>query len=120
MHVLLAISRHGAHTPHGVGVGPFTQLSILATMRAVEVLPVPRAPQNSSACGTRFISMALHKARAMCSWPTSSDSMAGRYLRARTRYAILNPQTRSSTRNTKGPENRGLLLIHVQGWRHTA
>ena len=35
-----------SQTSQGVGVGPFTQLSALARMRAVEVLPTPRAPVN--------------------------------------------------------------------------
>ncbi len=29
---------------HGLGVGPCSQLSALARMRAMEVLPVPRGP----------------------------------------------------------------------------
>ena len=35
-----------SHWSHGVAVGPFSQLSALARMRAVEVLPTPRAPVN--------------------------------------------------------------------------
>ena len=36
----------GSRFHHRVGVGPFTQLSALAKMRADEVLPTPRAPVN--------------------------------------------------------------------------
>ena len=41
-----AISRQESHSPQGVTVGPWTQLSALARMRAVVVLPTPRAPEN--------------------------------------------------------------------------
>ena len=35
-----------AHVPQGSGVGPFAQLSALAKIRAVVVLPVPRGPMK--------------------------------------------------------------------------
>ena len=38
------IALQAAHVPHGCGVGPFSQLSALAKMRASVVLPVPRGP----------------------------------------------------------------------------
>ena len=38
-----ADTRQMSHSLHGVGVGPCTQLSALARIRAVEVFPVPRA-----------------------------------------------------------------------------
>ena len=38
--------RQMSQASHGVGVGPFSQLSAFARMRAVEVFPVPRAPVN--------------------------------------------------------------------------
>ena len=41
-----AISLQLAQTPHGVVVGPWTQLRQRATMRATVVLPVPRCPEN--------------------------------------------------------------------------
>ncbi len=37
-------SLHDWHSPHGVGVGPFAQLSERAMMRALEVFPHPRGP----------------------------------------------------------------------------
>ena len=40
------IARQMSQRSHGVGVGPVTQLSALARMRAVLVLPMPRAPVN--------------------------------------------------------------------------
>jgi hypothetical protein len=35
-----------AQTPHGSGVGPDSQFSDRARMRALEVLPQPRGPLN--------------------------------------------------------------------------
>ena len=40
------ISRHETHSPHGVGVGPRSQLRARASRRAALVLPVPRGPLN--------------------------------------------------------------------------
>ena len=41
-----ASSTQESHTPHGFGVGPCSQLSERARMRALEVLPQPRGPLN--------------------------------------------------------------------------
>ena len=41
-----AISVHEMHSPHGVSVGPFSQLIQRARMRASVVLPVPRGPRQ--------------------------------------------------------------------------
>jgi hypothetical protein len=41
-----ATAKQLAQRSQGVGVGPFSQLSALARMRAAEVLPTPRAPVN--------------------------------------------------------------------------
>ena len=35
-----------SHWLQGIGVGPFSQFSALARIRAAEVLPTPRAPVN--------------------------------------------------------------------------
>src|ERR1051325_9955281 len=45
-----AISTHASQTPHGSAVGPLTQFSARARMRAVVVLPDPRCPANTNAC----------------------------------------------------------------------
>src|SRR5271166_1425256 len=42
-----AISLQESHTPHGSGVGPFTQFSAFARMRAAVVFPTPRAPEKN-------------------------------------------------------------------------
>ena len=39
-----AIETHAWQTLSGVAVGPVSQLSALARIRAIEVLPVPRGP----------------------------------------------------------------------------
>ena len=83
-----AISWQKSHTPQGSAVGPFSQHSALARMRAALVLPTPRAPVNRKAWWTRFWAMALVNVRATCSCPTSSAKRWGRYFRARTRYDI--------------------------------
>ena len=41
-----AIARQDSHSPHGLSVGPLTQLSERARIFAIEVLPVPREPTN--------------------------------------------------------------------------
>ena len=35
-----------SHTSHGVDVGPLSQTKDFAKIRAVEVLPLPRSPEN--------------------------------------------------------------------------
>jgi hypothetical protein len=44
-----AISTHGSQTPQGSAVGPFSQHSAFARMRAALVFPTPRAPVNRKA-----------------------------------------------------------------------
>ena len=39
-----SISTHAGQTPHGVAVTPFTQFRLLARIRAIVVLPMPRVP----------------------------------------------------------------------------
>ena len=41
-----AIVTQASHSPHGVRVGPCTQLRERARIFAIEVLPVPREPTN--------------------------------------------------------------------------
>ena len=41
-----AIVTQDSQSPHGVRVGPLTQLSERARIFAIEVLPVPREPTN--------------------------------------------------------------------------
>src|SRR5690606_39736192 len=41
-----ASATHESHCPHGSGVGPCSQLSERARIRALDVLPQPRGPLN--------------------------------------------------------------------------
>ena len=81
-----AISWQMSQTPQGSAVGPFSQESALARMRAALVFPTPRAPVKRKAWWTRFWAMAFDSVRATCSCPISSENRCGRYFRARTRY----------------------------------
>ena len=80
-----AISTQGVQTPHGSAVGPFSQLSALATSRAVVVFPTPRGPVNRKACASWPVRSALDSVRTTCSCPDICPKRWGRYLRARTR-----------------------------------
>src|SRR5436853_369819 len=55
-------------------------------MRAVVVFPTPRTPVRIQACGMRPVSNALEMVRTIASCPIRSAKVAGRYLRASTRY----------------------------------
>ena len=54
-----AISRQASHMPHGSAVGPFSQFSARARIRAVVVLPTPRGPAKTNDCAIRPLSIAL-------------------------------------------------------------
>ena len=62
-----AIVRQELHSPHGDVVGPLTQLSAFATIRAMDVFPVPRGPANRYACRTWSRSIALRSVRTTAS-----------------------------------------------------
>ena len=79
-----AISTQASHSPHGSAVGPLTQLSARARMRAVVVLPQPRGPANTNACAMRPLAIALRSVRVTACCPTTSSNRCGRHLRART------------------------------------
>ena len=69
----------------GIGAsGPFTQFSARARMRAVVVLPTPRAPANTNACASRPLASALRSVVVTCCCPTTSSKRCGRHLRAST------------------------------------
>ena len=67
-----------------IGVGPFSQLSARARIRAVVVLPTPRGPANTNDCAMRPLLMALASVRVTAGWPTTSSNCCGRHLRAST------------------------------------
>ena len=67
-----AIARHAWQVLSGVGVGPCSQFSALARMRASEVLPVPRGPANRYAWRICPCEIAFCSVRTTASWPTTS------------------------------------------------
>src|SRR5215472_12885622 len=81
------ISWQFTHALHGVGVGPRSQLSALASTRAAVVLPTPRTPVKRKACATRPARIAFASVRETCSCPTRSSNVCGRQRRADTTYA---------------------------------
>ena len=76
-----AIATQAWQVLSGVAVGPCSQLSAFARMRAMDVLPVPRGPEKRYACRTRPAAMAFFSVRTTASWPTTSSKSAGRYVR---------------------------------------
>src|SRR5690349_10869177 len=103
---------HELHSPHGSGVGPFTQFSERARMRADDVLPQPRGPLNRYAWFTRPADKATRRGSVTCSWPTTSENVAGRYLRYR---ASATPQTvpvgTDTKRGPRAPTRARLSLL---------
>jgi hypothetical protein len=79
------MSTQGGHARQGLAVGPFSQLSAFARMRALVVLPTPRTPVNRNACATRPCAIAFSSVRLTCPWPTRSLKVCGRHLRASTK-----------------------------------
>src|ERR1700732_5216868 len=69
--------------PHGLAVGPWAQFSDRAKMRADDVFPQPRGPENRYAWLIRPASRAMDSGSVTCSCPTTSANDAGRYLRYR-------------------------------------
>ena len=65
--VLEAISTQAGHSPQGVTVGPLAQLSALARIRAVEVLPTPRTPEKRKAWAVRSCSIEFRNVRVTVS-----------------------------------------------------
>ena len=77
-----AMATQFSQVPSGSPSAPRSrQLSALARMRAVVVLPVPRGPEKRYAWPTRPSRTALRSAVVTCSWPTSSSNRCGRYFR---------------------------------------
>ena len=56
-----------SQTPHGSGVGPRSQFSDRARMRALEVLPQPRGPLNRYAWWIRSLVSACRSGPVTCS-----------------------------------------------------
>ena len=98
-----AISTQASHSPHGSGVGPFTQLSARARMRAVVVLPQPREPGKHE---------------------RMRDAAAGDRVAQRTRHRLLpddvveplrTPLARENLVGHREAEERGMESVEVDG-----
>src|ERR1700758_5229186 len=76
-----ASATHDSQTPHGLAVGPCAQFKDRARMRADEVFPQPRGPENKYAWLIRPASREMESGSVTCSCPTTSAKVAGRYLR---------------------------------------
>ncbi len=80
-------ARHESHSlqasPSGVRC---SQLMVLANMRAQEVLPTPREPQNRYECARRFVATAFFSVAVSDFCPTTEANVAGRYFLAETKY----------------------------------
>src|ERR1700750_2526057 len=87
----LASERQDAQTPHGSGVGPCSQLSERARMRALEVLPQPRGPEKREAWCSRPLRRACDNGSVTCSCPMTSANVRGRYFRYSASDTLLCP-----------------------------
>ncbi len=83
-----AISVHASQVPHGSAVGPFTQLSARARMRAVVVFPTPRGPAKMKDCASLPLLMAFFRVSMVPRWPMTSSNFCGRHFRANARWDI--------------------------------
>jgi hypothetical protein len=88
----------------GVAVGPCSQLSALARIRAVEVLPVPRGPGEQVRVVEAVLSIAWTSVWITCCCPTTSSKVCGRYLRYSETYATGPPST---PHGSAGPDTLG-------------
>ena len=73
-----ARSRQDWHLPHGSAIGPSSQLSARAKMRAEVVLPQPRGPENRYAWLTRLLVSARCNGSVTWAWPITSANVSGR------------------------------------------
>src|SRR2546421_544959 len=94
-----ASATHESHSPHGSGVGPFSQLSERARIRALLVLPQPRGPENRYAWLNRPLRSACINGSVTCSCPMTSANVRGRYLR----YSASATRTSYPSGLTEGP-----------------
>src|SRR5262252_1795256 len=120
------IARQCSHRPQGSAVGPAeplgpTQLRARARIRAVVVFPTPRTPVRIKACATRPVAIAFDKVRTIASCPINSQKVDGRYLRARTRYAVAESfmpgpvEARETGRTTQIGARYGCFLPDLTG-----
>src|SRR5271157_5187031 len=96
--------------------GP-TQLSPRASIRAVVVLPTPRTPVRMKACAMRPVAIAFDRVRTIAPCPISSAKVEGRYLRARTRYALAESLISGTFRGGRPDERPRPTLVTAASFR---
>ncbi len=83
------IATHAGSSGEKSAFGPPSAFSAHASSFAMLVLPVPREPTNRYAWWTLPSSIALRRVRTMCSWPTTSSKVRGRWRRYRESTAAI-------------------------------
>ena len=106
-----AISTQASQTPHGSAVGPFSQFSARARMRAVVVLPTPRGPANTNACASRplderVLQRSRHRLLADDIVEPLRAPLAGDDLVRHSRISVVQISECTKTRN---PKSRRIL-----------
>ena len=81
---LAQFPRQLAQMPQGMPVGPCSQLSALARIRATVVFPTPRVPEKRYAWAIRFVVIELTSVWTTWGWPITSSNVPGRYFLAET------------------------------------
>src|SRR6185437_16156435 len=104
------------HTLSGFGVGPCTQFSPFARIRASDVLPVPRGPANRYACRTWPEEIAFLSVRTIASCPTTSSKSCGRYFRYRAATPSDLRRTRLALRSRPETQEAGVAAQAATAW----
>ena len=76
-----ATDKQLSHSRQGSPFLGFRQLTAFAKILAVDVLPVPRVPVNRYACVTLPAESSFLSVSVICSCPTTSEKVCGRYFR---------------------------------------
>ena len=83
-------ARHDSHSLHASPEGVrCSQFMVFANMRAHDVLPTPRLPQNRYAWARRSDAMAFLRVDVSARCPTTDSNVEGRYFRADTIYGCM-------------------------------
>lgn len=77
----------------------FSQLMVLARIRAQVVLPTPLGPQNKKACASCWCLIAFLSVVVICDCPTTVSKVCGLYFRAETMNFSINKRSEAGVRN---------------------
>ncbi len=75
------MATHAGSSGEKSALGPPSAFSAQASSFAMLVFPVPREPTKRYAWCTLPSSIAFRSVRTMCSWPTTSSKLRGRWRR---------------------------------------